>query len=186
MLKACRGSILVNTLAVLEIMTLLALMAAQTSVLDLKISRHALQEERVFQGAEFALRQGERALTAENLPCRVDAGFANHFFYQGPRALSGLCPVNYPDLYAGFKVEKLPNDPCQIIEVFTAVNTPLLKQPVVLYRITAIAEDQSSRVSRVLQSTFVVPGTSQDTCQQPWQPLSLGRQSWRETTDVDS
>ena len=148
---AQRGVVLLVSLSLLLALTLGALAAAQTTVLELRMTRNGADAALAFHAAEAALATAEKAIE------RGAAKPVLAFQYYGKDA--PWRDYDWPDSPSAYVVEEV-----------ATIRDPGLPD-VAVYRITARGQGPGGAVVRVQATYGVAAGTGAD-------PATTGRLSW--------
>ncbi len=191
-----QGSVLTTVLLFLLLITLLGLGAANTGILEKKMTQATLLRGQVLQTAEAGLRAGEKALHNQLLTnlqqhtalkasvCEYPAHTANDFVQRNAQwwQSAASCHGKLGQFKYDYVIEDLHVQGC--VQVKTT--NPLYEhtEATQFYRITARASADKQHAIVVLQSTYALPAAATQPCVSQVQAIQLGRQSWNEWRDI--
>lgn len=175
------GFILVTFLIFLTICLLLGISVFSTSLMEVLISNNFHQQRKNFLLAESALRTVERTISEHgNYACYASESLPSNYF-QGQDYTwwkSKACQGNFKGNSFYYFIENMGKIMCTVVNKLHI--NDVNNQGVVYYRITVRLADMNDydRFVTMLQSTYVLPTTTEHSCDQVRQ-INSGRQSWR-------
>ncbi len=168
-----QGAVLVVSLILLLVMTLLAVSAMRSTILEERMGGNARNQETSFQAAEAVLREGESSLlvyTSEPIPTSdgstdiwvldaPDPDSTNSTAWWQESARDGAWWADHAETYTG-TLDGVASDPMYLLEAADFVRDSLnLGQQQdetgkVFYRVTARATGGNDLARTLLQSTY--------------------------------
>jgi Tfp pilus assembly protein PilX len=165
--RKSEGFILVTVLSLLLIISLLAISAAETSIIARRQTNAQWQFWQNRQVAIQAQQQITQTILAGSIPACIQAYTIDNSYWDAETSIHNSCHFRYDNSQGNSIIEALPLAVCD--SHYRAAN---------FYRVTTIAQANDGTHFH-LQSIIAVPAHTKTTCQDGAIPLSFGLQSWR-------
>ncbi len=171
-----KGFVLLLVLIFMQILLLLNWYAIENSVLLEKFSKNANQHDVLYYQAQAILADAGLLLMSHLPDCMISVTDSNEMILK-PLSwwTAKSCSGNFQSIQYYYVVEPLATDVCALIDQIANVSAAYFRITVFLYS----AKDDSRFF---LQSTWIRPNVSQESCKNLPHSVQAGRQSWRELT----